>query len=267
MAPTEPGRLMAASVREWRVRTLRPAARVYVVGVVVLDWAVTLTALAMTGRVSLAHLGLYIALLGCGGVVIEVIRAVGEPDGTIPHDLLGVWFLPIAVMFPPGFAFLAPILVGAYRVVRVRSLFQYRRVFNAAALSLGWGAASIVFHAAPASIAGPAPWSGQHAVTWVVLAAGCYLMAWGISSALMMAAVRLATPEVRLRGGFGGRTAWVSDLGGLCLGVVVAAEVAVAGLVVAILAVGPVIFIQRYLGNAQLAEQAGDDAQSGRSRS
>jgi hypothetical protein len=258
---------MAASVREWRVRTLRPGAKVYVVGVVVLDWAVTLTALAMASRVSLAHLGLYLALLGCGGVVIEVIRAVGEPDGTMPHDLLGVWFLPIAVVLPPGYAFLAPILVGAYRVVRIRSLFPYRRVFNAAALSLGWGAASIVFHAAPASIAGPEPRSGQHAVTWVLLAAGCYLMAWAINSALTMAAIRLTTPEVPLRSGFGGRTAWAADLGGLCGGVVVAAEVAVAGLVVVILALGPVIVIQRYLGNAQLAEQGGDDAQSGSSRS
>jgi hypothetical protein len=129
-SPAGHARQAAASIRAWQVWTLRPPARVYVVGLVVLDLAVTLTALAMTGRVSLAHFGLYIALLGCGVVLIEVIRTVGEPKGTDTHDLLGVWFLPIAALFPPGYAFLAPLLVGGYSMVRVRRAFPHRRVFN-----------------------------------------------------------------------------------------------------------------------------------------
>jgi diguanylate cyclase (GGDEF)-like protein len=250
-----------AKVRAWQVWALRPAARVYVVVVVVLDAAVTLTALAAVGRLSLADLGLYIALIGCGAVVIEVIRTVGFPNGTDAHDLLGVWFLPIAVLFPPGYAFLAPLLVGGYSMVRVRRAFPHRRVFSFAAMSLGWGAASIVFHAAPASIAGPAPQSGAHAVAWLALAAGCAVLGWVINAGSVALAIRLATPEVRPRDAFGGRTGGVSDLIELSTAVTATLVVAVAP-VALILALPLVLLAQRYLANAQLANQTRVDAQS-----
>jgi hypothetical protein len=62
----------AASVRGWQVWTLPRSARAYVIAVVALDWAVTLAALVITAdRVSLAHFGLYLGLLGCGAALVE----------------------------------------------------------------------------------------------------------------------------------------------------------------------------------------------------
>jgi diguanylate cyclase (GGDEF)-like protein len=266
MASPHPGfaRRIVASVREWQVWTLRPVPKMYVIAVVVLDWVVTLAALVVApGQVSLSHLGLYVALLGCGVIVVEASRTVGEPKGTDTHDLQGIWYLTIALLFPPGLAFLAPVLVeGTYRVARVPRIFRYRRVFSAATLSLGWGAASVVFHAAPTAIAGPAPRSGPHAITWLLLAAGCYLLSWTINVSLVLLAIRLATPEVRLRDAFGGRIAWVSDLIELSAAVTSAFVVAAAP-VALLLALPPIALGQRSLLHAQLASQTRIDAQSG----
>jgi diguanylate cyclase (GGDEF)-like protein len=248
---------MAASVGQWQLWTLRPVAKVYIIGVVVLDWALTLAALAAAaGRVSLSHLGLYAALLGCGFIVIEATRNVKEVKGTSTRDLMAVWELTIAILFPPGFAFLSPLLMGTLRLARVRRVLPYRRVFSAATVSLGWGIASALFHAAPAARSGP------HAVTWLLLAAGCFLVGWAINNGLILLAIRLATPEVRLRDAFGGRTGWISDLIELGLAVMVALGVA-ADPVVLLLALPTVVLCQRYIMNAQLDSQTRVDAQSG----
>jgi diguanylate cyclase (GGDEF)-like protein len=262
MVPAPRARRAAASVRGWPVWTLRPVARVYVFAVVGVDLALTLAGLVVAPRVSLIHFGLYLALVGCAVVTVEASRAVREVKGTSTRDMLGVWFLTIAVLFRPGFAFLAPLLVGAYRMVRVRRAFPYRRVFTAASVSLGWGGASVVFHNAPAAIAGPAPRSGVHAAIWLLLAAGCFLVAWVINNALILLAIRLASPELRLRDAIGGRAAWLTDLVELGLAVTVALAVAAAPVV--LLAVLPaVVLCQRSLMYAQLITQIRVDAQSG----
>jgi diguanylate cyclase (GGDEF)-like protein len=237
-------------------------ALVYVLALIGLDLAVTVAALVASPRVSLSHLGLYVALLGCGVVTVEAIRAVGEPKGTDTHDLLGVWFLPIAILFPPGYAFVGPLLVAAYFVVRLRMAFLYRKVFSFAAMSLGWGAASIAFHAIPESIAGPAPQSGAHAVTWLAAVAGCAVLGWAINAGSVLLAIRLATPEVRARVVFGGRTGAISDLIELSAAVTVVLVVAVVP-VALILALPLVAFGQRYLMNAHLVNQTRVDPQSG----
>ena len=260
MRPTEAAgaaRRMAASAGQWQLWTLRPVAKVYIIAVVVMDWALTLAALAAAaGRVSLPHLGLYAALLGCGFIVIEATRNVKEVKGTSTRDLMAVWDLTIAILFPPGLAFLSPLLMGALRLMRVRRVFPYRRVFSAATMSLGWGAASAVFHTAPAARSGP------HAVTWLLLAAGCFLVGWAINNGLILLAIRLATPEVRLRDAFGGRTGWISDLIELGLAVTVALGVATDP-VVLLLALPAVVLCQRYIMNAQLVSQTRSDTQSG----
>lgn len=251
------------SVRKWAVWTLRPPAIAFVATVVCLDLVLTATALAVAAaRVSLPRVGLYAALLGCAVIVIESTRGIREVRGTNIRDLLGVWFLPIAILFPPGLALLAPLLISAYRVIRIPRMFAYRRVFSAATVSLGYGAASAVFHAAPPVIAGPMPRTGAHAATWLLLAAGCSLLVWLINNALVLTAIRLATPEVVLWEAVGGRNALISDLVEQSMSVTVALVVAVDP-VVLVLALPPVWLCQRYLMNAQLVSQTRVDAQSG----
>ena len=176
--------------------------------------------------------------------------------------MLGVWDLTIAVLLPAGFAFLAPLLMGVHKMMRLRRTFVYRRLFTAASVSLGWGTASIVFHAASATIAGSALRSSADAVIWLLLAAGCFLVAWAINNALILLAVRLATPELQLRDAFGGRAAWHGDLVELGLAMTVAFGVAAAP-VLLLLALPPVVLCQRSVMYAQLITQIRVDAQSG----
>jgi diguanylate cyclase (GGDEF)-like protein len=248
-----------ASVRRWQIWTLRPPVREYILAVLALDAAATVAALD-ADRGNLTHLGTFLVLLGGGVLVVEAARRVPEVIGTVRKDLHGVWFLPIAIVCPPAFAFLAPILLGTYRLVRVRRAFPYRRVFSDATVSLAWGAASVVFHAAPAPIAGPRP--GQHALTWAGLAAGCGILAWLINNGLVLTAIRLATPEVPLRQAFGGRTGLVADVIELSLAVTAALIVAIDPVLIA-LALPLVVFCQRSTMTAQLVSQTRVDVKTG----
>src|ERR1700733_6697882 len=59
------------------------------------------------------QLGLFLVVLGCGMVCVEATRRGGAPPpGT--HDLLTAWWLPAALLLPPEYALLGPVLIGAY---------------------------------------------------------------------------------------------------------------------------------------------------------
>jgi diguanylate cyclase (GGDEF)-like protein len=257
-------RRMVASVRQWQVWTLRPVAKVYLIAVLGLDLGATAAAFATAaprGGLGLVHLGTFAVAVGCGVVVVEATRGVKEVKGTGGHDLAGVWYLTVAITCPPALALLTPIVLGAYKLVRIRRTFPYRRVFSDAAISLGYGAASVAFHAAPAALAGPRP--GQHSATWLGLAAGCGILALLVNHGLALTAMRLATPEVPLREAFGGRTGWAVWLIELCLAVLVALLVAAISPLVMIVALPVVAHGQRQLMRAQLVSQTRVDAKSG----
>jgi diguanylate cyclase (GGDEF)-like protein len=249
------------SVRDWQVWTLRTAAQVYVVGLVILALLVAGLATVVT-RVSLVDGGIYLALLGCGIIAIESTQGVREVKGAVARDLQTVWYLAIAVALPPGYAFLAPLPLTAYRLWRVRRVFVYRRVFSNATISLAYGTASVVFHLAPAAIAGPRPLSGLHVLTWTGLAAGCGVLAWIINNGLLLGAIRLSDPQARAWRALGGREGVVSDLIELSLAVSLALVVAINPVLMA-LALPSVVLYRRYLMNAQLVAQARIDPTTG----
>ena len=263
MASPYPRGWRVGSVRGWQVWALQPVVKVYVVAVVCLDLGLTLAALAAAaGQLSLSRLVLYLALLGCAAITVESTRSIREVRGTVHRDLLGVWFLTIAILFPPGFALLAPLLIHAHRLMRTPRIFPYRRVFSGAAISLGFGAASAVFHAAQPAIAGPAPRPGAHAAAWLVLAAGCALVATFINLSMVLAAQRLAAPEIAVRDALGGRTELAADGVEASMAVFVAFAAAFAPVVI-VLVLLPLVLVQRALMNAQLVSRPGLDAQSG----
>src|SRR3981081_2615703 len=153
------------SIRRWQVWTVPRPLRAYVLGIDTLAVCAIGVAVANT-RSRSSDLLLGAALLACGIVAIESTRSVKEAHGEVIRDLQSVWFLAIAVALPPVFAFLAPFLLMAYKLLRVPRLVIYRRVFSNATLSLGYGCASGIFHAIPASVAGTVPGAGEHALTW-----------------------------------------------------------------------------------------------------
>src|SRR5580693_8698821 len=179
-------------------------------------------------------------LLGCGLVSVAATPRMAYIKGGVTRDFLTVWVLPIAVLLPP----------------------VYRRVFSVAALSLSYGAASLVFHAFPDSIAGPAIGTGTHALTWAVAVAVCEIIGGRGQNVMITAAVKIANPAIRLADIEFSRDAIQSDIAELDLSVLISVVVAVNP-VLAVLGVPTVLLVRRFMMHAQLLAQARVDTKTG----
>ncbi len=209
-----------------------------------------------------SDLFLGIALLACGIVAIESTRSVKEAHGEVVRDLQSVWLLAIAVALPPVFAFVAPIPLTAYKLLRLPGLVPYRRVFSAATVSLAYGLASLAFHMIPASLAGPFPRSGEHALTWTASVAVCGLLGWVINHGLLVVAIKLSDPAARIRHLVGSRESIMSDLLELSLAVSLTLVVRINPVLMA-LALPSVVLCKRSIMRAQLVSNARIDSKTG----
>jgi diguanylate cyclase (GGDEF)-like protein len=260
-AMTAPLRRVADSVARRQVWSLPEPVRTLVIGVVALAAAVMAAAAARTTWRP-GDLAVFAGLLACGVITIESSRAVGEAHGTVSRDLQTVWYLAMAVALPPAYVLAAPVPLCAYRMWRVRSGFAYRRVYSNATISLGYGAASVVFHAVPRPVAGLAPGSGTHVLTWTGVVAGCGLIAWLINNALLLAAIKLSDRGVRVRDLYGNRETSTSDVIEFTLAVSLSLVVAINPVLMA-LSLPSIALYRRYLMHAQLVAQARIDAKTG----
>jgi diguanylate cyclase (GGDEF)-like protein len=258
-----PGGLLrtALSVRRWQLWTLQKPARGYVIGIDALTAGAIGVALAHT-HLRGSDLLLGFALLACGLVAIESARTVKEAHGEVVRDLQSVWLLAIAVALPPAFAFLAPFPLMAYKMLRVPRLVIYRRVFSNATLSLAYGCASAVFHVIPASVAGSAPGTGQHALTWTGCVVACGLMGWIINYGLLVVAIKLSDPKARIRDLIGSRESITTDLLELSLAVSITLVVRINPVLMA-LALPSVVLCKRSIMRSQLVSHARIDASTG----
>jgi len=249
------------SIRGWQVWTLSPLLLSYLLGVLVLAVGVTGVAVVRTQWHG-TDLLLGLALLACGIIAIESTRSVKETHGEVGRDLQAVWLLAIAVALPPAFAFLAPIPLTAYKILRLPGLVVYRRVFSAATLSLAYGCASVVFHSIPASVAGSFPRSGEHALTWTASVAACGLLGGLINHGLVLIAIKLSDPASRVRVLAGSRESITSDLLELSLAVSLTLVVRINPILMA-LALPSVVLCKRSIMRAQLVSHARIDAMTG----
>ena len=245
----------------WQFWTAPPLVRTYLLGVVAVALGASGYALARTDSYGPgSFLGL--ALLACGIVAIESTRSVRETHGEVVRDLQSVWLLAVAVALPPVFAFLAPIPLTAYKIVRLPGAVAYRRVFSAATVSLAYGCASVLFHAIPASAAGPFPRTGEHALTWTASVAACGLLGWVINNGLIVVAIKVSDPPSRIRDLVGSRESITSDLLELSLAVSLTLVVRINPILVA-LALPSVVLCKRSIMRAQLVSHARIDAKTG----
>lgn len=248
-------------VRRWQLWTLPRRVLVYVLCIDALTLCAIVVAIAHT-RARGSDLLLGAALLGCGIAAIESTRSVREAHGEVVRDLQSVWFLAIAVALPPAFAFLAPFPLMAYKLLRVPRLVIYRRVMSNATLSLGYGFASVAFHAIPASIAGPSPGIDRHALTWTASVAFCGLLAWFINCGLVVLAIKISDRAARLRDLVGSRESLTSDLLELSLAVSITLVVRINPILMA-LALPSVVLCKRSIMRSQLVSHARIDPKTG----
>ncbi len=214
---------------------------------------------------------LFMILLTCGAICIEVVRRLGASAG-VSRDLLFVWWLPIALLLPPLYALIAPIPLGVLLQRRVCRELIYRRILSMTALSLSGAAASVAFGRSSEwtgtvrgltgrlSDPGHQVWSLWPLV--LLVAIGCATVFWMLNTALLAVAAQASQPLAEWRVVFWDNENLILDLTGVCVGVVVAAVCALSP-VLLVVVLPPVILLQRSLLHQQLRAAARTDAKTG----
>jgi len=248
----------------WPLLAMPMSLIVYVLTVLAVDLALIGWELAGTewrpGDMALAA-----ALLAAAVVCIEAIRRLGQPSG-VSRDLLSAWWLPIALLLPPIYALLAPFVVGFALYARgQRGTPVYRRMFSAAALGLAGAATSVTFHrlwpdAAHVSLSGAPDWLNRPAV--VLTAVGCAVLFGLVNTVIVAIAAHLAEPEASFAEVLWDRESFLLDLTETCVGILVAITCALSPLLL-LVALPPVILLQRSLMHQQLQAAARTDPKTG----
>ena len=88
-------------------------------------------------------------LLACGTISVVATPRIAYLQAGIARDFLTAWVLPVAIVLPPVYAMLTPIPLQVLTQWRVHKGVVYRRVFTAGAISLTYGAASLLFRQFP----------------------------------------------------------------------------------------------------------------------
>jgi diguanylate cyclase (GGDEF)-like protein len=252
------GRQLLGASRPWALSALPGATIVLVVGVA-LSGLTSLVLTAATTPLRAGDLGLGVVLLGGAVVSVEAARRVPEPVGNA-NDMLAAWCVPIAVLLPPVYSLVAAAVLMAFTQWRVSRIEIYKRVYSAAAIGLGHAAASTLFHGLPEV------WRdwGQLAenparLTVSVLAAA--VLANSCNTVLIGTAVKTADLEATWWGVFAVDN-WRLESTEVCAGVLVAVSVGLSPLL-ALVALPPVLLLQRGMLYAQLHAAARTDSKTG----
>src|SRR6266571_6184695 len=247
----------------WPLLSMPTSLIVYVLAVLGCDLALIGWELASTPPHA-ADLMLFGALLVAAVICIEAMRRLGQPSG-VSRDLLSAWWLPIALLLPPLYALLAPCVVGAVLYLRARRIAVYRRVFSSAALGLAGAATSATFHlvlpnAVFATLTASRVWLTRPSV--VLTAVACAVVFAVVNSFTVAVAAHLAEPDEPIRTMLWDRETLLLDLTETCVGVLVAVTCVISYLLL-LVALPPVILLQRSLMHQQLAAAARTDPKTG----
>ncbi|NRQ40880.1 GGDEF domain-containing protein, partial [Nonomuraea sp. NN258] len=240
----------------WPLLGQRRPLVVYFCAIVALD-LVAILLFASSTEFRWPELLTFAALMGCGAVCIEATRRLGMPAG-VSRDLLSAWWLPVALLLPPVYALFAPIVLQILLQWRVRATVLYRRTFSAAAIGLAGCSASIVFHWQV-----PDPWAlstGSGLLLMYAVAAAVLFALLNI--ALIAVAAHTADPDISWREVLWDRESVLLDIVELCLGVTVSVGCGL-NLGLLLLALPPVVLLQRSLLHAQLQAAARTDPKTG----
>ena len=261
--PPGPGiarRSRVAAVRTWPIWDLAPGLRAYIIAVLFAE----LLAIGFAARVGLGSgrdLALLAALVACDAAMVEVTRRAGDNTG-VTKDVQGVWALPAAILLPPVYVLLMPILRVALVQWRVRRVPVHRRAFTAAVIGLSYGVASLAFHAATGSPLGSTIAPGNHTSTWILAVALAGILQWGTNTGMMLPAFKASDPAIRIRDIILTRETVQNDVAELCVAVLVTFAIAVNPLTI-VFALPFVTLLQRSFRHAHLVNASRVDSKTG----
>ena len=261
-APSAARRLLAGvTVRDWAWWRLPLPLRCYV-GSVPLAWLVLLGYVITQTTWQSSDLVTFLVLLGCGAISVVATPRIAYLQAGLVRDFLTVWVLPVAVLLPPVYAMVTPVPLLILTQWRVHRGAVHRRVFTAAAIGLAYGAASLVFHAIPASFAGSRAGTGTHVLTWIAAVAAAEVTGWLLHNVLIVTAVKLSDSAARVADVALNREALLVDFAQMDLGILITVVVAVNP-VLTVLAVPTVLLARRFMMHAQLLAKARMDTKTG----
>lgn len=249
------------SVRDWPWWRLPPLLRWYVAAAPVVAAAVIGVAAVRTDWHILDFLK-FLLLMCCGMISVASTPRITYAMGGATRDFSTIWVLPTAILLPPVYAALMPIPILVVTQFWVHRGIIYRRVFTAASISIPYAAASMTFRLFPHSFAGGAVGAGFHALTWAIAVAACEIISGRVHHFLIVGAVRLSDPTVRIRDFEWKREVLQEDLVEIDLGVLITLAVALTPALVT-LAVPTVLLIRRFLIHPSLVAQSRIDAKTG----
>jgi diguanylate cyclase (GGDEF)-like protein len=253
--------LARASVTGWAWWQLPMALRVYV-------GAAPIAALTLAGYAAsqttwhTSQLATFLLLVACGLASVAATPKTAYAQGALVRDFITAWILPVAILLPPVYAMIAPVPLLILTQVHIHKGAVFRRVFTAAALSLGYGGASALFHAFPASMAGTAVGTGTHAFRWLLVVSICEIAGGRAHRLLILGAIKITDPSARLASEALSREALQADLTEFNLGVIITLIVAVNPLFS--IFVAPLwLLVRRYMVHPLLLAQSRIDSKTG----
>jgi diguanylate cyclase (GGDEF)-like protein len=254
--------LVRADVRKWAWWQLAWPLRCYV-GAAPLAMVVLIGYAASQTTWLRSDLLKFALLLGCAMVSVAATPRNAYTRPGMVRDFITAWVLPVAILLPPVYAMMMPIpLYLLTQYLAPRPGVVYKRVFSAAVISLSYGAAAVLFRVFPDSFAGPAIGTGRHALTWTVAVALCEIFGGRLNHLLIVGAIKLADPSVRLADLELNREALLGDFAEFDLAVLITVVVAV-NVVLAVFAVPTVLLARRFMMHAQLLEKSRIDTKTG----
>jgi diguanylate cyclase (GGDEF)-like protein len=247
----------------WPLLAMRTSLIVYVITLLAFDLGLTGWEISDTS-LHVGDIAMFAGLLVAAVVCVEAMRRLGQPSG-VSRDLLSAWWLPIALLLPPAYALIAPFVIGAVLYAQGRQTPVYRRLFSSAALGLAGAAASTTFHAlipgiVLATLHGSYAWLSRPAAIPATL--GCAILFDIVNTSLVAAAAHLADPEAPLGKVLWDRESLLLDLAETCVGILVTITCALSFLLL-LVALPPVILLQRSLMHQQLQAAARTDPKTG----
>jgi diguanylate cyclase (GGDEF)-like protein len=248
------------AVRAWPVWGLAPGLRAYIIVVLLAD----LIAIGLAARVGLGSgrdLGLLAILVACDAATIEVYRRAGENAGVI-KDVYGVWELPVAILLPPIYVLVVPILRQVLAQWRIRQFPLHRRMFSAAVVGLSYGVASLAFHAVTGSALTSTAAAGDRSAAWILAVAFAAILQWVLNTAMLLPAFKASDPAVRVRDIVLVGEAVRNDVAEICVAVLVTFAIALNPLAI-VFALPFVMLLQRSFRHAQLVNASRIDSKTG----
>ena len=250
-----------ADFRKWAWWELPRLLRVYVALVPLVALALAVFAASRTTWHA-TDLGKFCLLLGAGLISVAATSRIAYLKGGMTRDFITVWVLPIAILLPPVYAMMAPVPLYALTQWRMHGGVIYRWVFTIGAIGLGYGGASLLFRVFPESFAGSAIGTGLHTLTWALAVSVCEIVGGRGHNSLILLAVKLSDPSVRLSNLEFNREALQADLAEFDLGILITVVVAISPVLV-VFGVPTVLLARRFMMHEQLLAQSRIDAKTG----